>query len=49
MVLAIRPFIDPNNYWNATYECHSAIKQAFSEHGVQVAYSEGIELGEIGK
>lgn len=48
MVLAIRPFIDPNNYWNATYECHAAIKQAFNENGIKVAYSEGIELGEIG-
>lgn len=48
MVLAIRPFIDPNNYWGATYDCHSAIKKAFHENGIKVAYSEGIELGEIG-
>ena len=48
MVLAIRPFIDPNNYWGATYDCHSAIKKAFHENGIQVAYSEGIELGDIG-
>ena len=48
VVLAIRPFIDPNNYWGATYECHAAIKKAFNENGIQVAYSEGIELGEIG-
>lgn len=49
IVLAIRPFIDPNNFWGATYECHSAIKKAFHENGIQVAYSEGIELGSIGK
>ncbi len=48
VVLAIRPFIDPNNYWGATYECHAAIKKAFNENGIQVAYSEGIELGDIG-
>lgn len=48
IVLAIRPFIDPNNYWGATYDCHSAIKDAFSKNGIQVAYSEGVELGDIG-
>ncbi|MFK7772604.1 MAG: mechanosensitive ion channel family protein [Saprospiraceae bacterium] len=48
IVLAIRPFIDPNNYWGATYQCHAAIKKAFHENGIQVAYSEGIELGDIG-
>jgi len=48
VVLTIRPFIDPDNYWGATYECHAAIKKAFNENGVQVAYSEGIELGEVG-
>jgi small conductance mechanosensitive channel len=48
LVLTIRPFIDPNNYWGATYQCHAAIKKAFNENGVQVAYSEGIELGDIG-
>ena len=48
VVLTIRPFIDPNNYWGATYQCHAAIKKAFHENGVQVAYSEGVELGEIG-
>jgi small conductance mechanosensitive channel len=48
LVLIIRPFIDPNNFWGATYQCHAAIKKAFNENGVQVAYSEGIELGDIG-
>ena len=49
IVLAIRPFIDPNNYWGATYDCHAAIKKAFHENGIQVAYSEGVELGDIGE
>ena len=48
IVLAIRPFINPNDYWNSTFECYAAIKKAFSENGIQVSYSEGIELGKIG-
>ena len=49
VVLAIRPFIDPDNYWNATYDTLARIKKAFSENGIQVAYSEGVELGPIGQ
>jgi len=48
IVLAIRPFINPDDYWNATYETLAAIKKAFSDNGVQAAYSEGVELGPIG-
>ncbi len=48
IVVAVRPFIHPDNYWNATFEVYSAIKKAFSENGVQAAYSEGVELGKIG-
>lgn len=48
IVLAVRPFIHPDDYWNATFEVHSAMKAAFSAHGIQAAYSEGVELGKIG-
>ena len=48
IILAVRPFIDPDNYWDATFECYSAIKKAFSDHNIKMAYSEGIELGTIG-
>jgi len=49
VVLAIRPFIHPDDYWNATYDTLGRIKKAFSENGIQVAYSEGVELGPIGE
>jgi len=48
VILAVRPFIDPDNYWDATFEVHESIKNAFSQEGVKVAYSEGVELGPIG-
>jgi small conductance mechanosensitive channel len=48
IILAIRPFIHPDDYWNATFEVHEHVKRAFSQHGIQVAYSEGVELGSIG-
>ncbi|WP_010522485.1 mechanosensitive ion channel family protein [Aquimarina agarivorans] len=47
--LAIRPFVLPNDYWIATFDTHEAVKRIFSENKIKVAYSEGIELGLIGK
>lgn len=48
IILAVRPFINPDNYWDATYDCYAAIKKGFSENNIKMAYSEGIELGTIG-
>lgn len=49
IVLAVRPFIHPDDYWGAIFACNQAIKRAFHANGVKVAYSEGVELGEIGE
>lgn len=49
ILLAIRPYVDPEKYWEATFETHEAIKKVFHENGIKVAYSEGVELGAIGK
>lgn len=48
IILAVRPYINPNNYWDATYEILGLIKAAFSEADIKAAYSEGVELGPIG-
>lgn len=48
VVLAIRPYVKPDLYWEATFDTHKAIKQLFNKHNVKVAYSEGVELGNIG-
>jgi small conductance mechanosensitive channel len=49
LVLAVRPFIQPDNYWSGTFACNEAIKRAFHANGIQIAYPEGIELGTIGE
>ncbi len=48
IVLAIRPCVHPDDFWAVTYASYAAIKKAFSENNIQVAYSEGVELGQIG-
>ncbi len=46
--LVVRPYIHPDYYWDVTYDCFARIKTAFSNSGIQAAYSEGVELGKIG-
>lgn len=48
IILAVRPYIWPDDYWEATFEVYSLVKQAFKENDIKVAYSEGVELGPIG-
>lgn len=48
IVVGVRPFVDPDHYWDATFDVHQRIKQALSESGIKMAYSEGVELGPIG-
>jgi len=48
VLLAVRPFVMPDNYWEGIFETHRAIKAAFSENNIKVAYSEGVEIGPIG-
>ncbi|MEM8908894.1 MAG: mechanosensitive ion channel domain-containing protein [Bacteroidota bacterium] len=48
IILAVRPFIQPENYWDVTFEAHQRIKEAFNQNNIKVAYSEGVELGPIG-
>lgn len=48
IILAVRPYATPENFWQATYDTHQAIKNAFNQNNIKVAYSEGVELGNIG-
>ncbi len=48
VLIAVRPYVRPDNYWVGIFEVHRAVKAAFHEHNIQVAYSEGMELGRIG-
>jgi small conductance mechanosensitive channel len=48
ILVAVRPFVRPDDYWDGIFEVHKAVKTAFHDHNVNIAYSEGVELGEIG-
>ena len=46
--IAVRPYVHPDQYWKVTYDSYEAIKKAFSDNNIQVAYSEGVQMGNIG-
>ena len=49
ILLTVRPYVLPDNYWDGIFEAHRSIKKAFHDNNIQMAYSEGIELGQIGE
>lgn len=49
IVLAVWPYALTEDYWEVYFEANRQIKKALSANGIKMAYSEGIELGEIGQ
>ena len=49
VVVAVRPFVNPDQYWEGTFAVHARVKSALSAAGIRMAYSEGVELGPIGE
>ncbi len=49
IIVSVRPYIHPDNYWEVTFDLNRMIKEAFYKKGIKVAYSEGVELGIIGE
>ncbi len=47
--ISVRPYVNPNAHWQGRYDVLAAIKKAFHTHGIQMAYSEGVEYGAIGE
>lgn len=48
IIVAVRPFVDPDNYWDAIFQVNEAVKASLSRNNIRMAYSEGVELGAIG-
>ncbi|MCO6491972.1 MAG: mechanosensitive ion channel family protein [Phaeodactylibacter sp.] len=49
VLLAVRPYVAPDDFWEVTFEAYERIKAAFNRKGIKVAYSEGVEMGTIGE
>ena len=49
VVIAVRPYASPDNYWIAVRKTRATIKKVFHDNNIQIAYVEGYDLGEIGE
>lgn len=49
IIVGVRPFVKPDDYWEATYDINERLKKALSRNNIRMAYSEGVELGIIGE
>ena len=49
IVLAVRPYATTEDYWDVYFDVLRNVKKAMGENNIKVAYSEGVELGRIGK
>lgn len=47
--IGIFVFAKPEKYWDVYYEINNNVKRVFGESNFKMAYSEGVELGPIGK
>ena len=49
ILVAVRPYTQPDHYWDVHFEVYRRIKKAFYDANIKVAYSEGVEMGNIGR
>jgi len=47
--ISVRPYVDPDDYWEVYYEVMARIKAIYNENGIGIGYAEGYELGKVGK
>ena len=48
LVIGVRPYSLPDDYWEVRFDVYRRIKRAFHNNNINVAYSEGVEIGKIG-
>ncbi len=49
LLVIVRPYVKPNDFWEVMFEAHEKIKKALHDHNIAVPYSEGIQYGKFGK
>ncbi len=48
VTMAVRPYAMTEDYWDVYFAANEAVKNALGKNGIKMAYSEGVELGDIG-
>lgn len=48
LILAVRPYALTEDYWEVYFECYRRIRYTMGEHGITIAYPEGVKIDKIG-
>lgn len=48
IVLSIRPYVDPDDYWEVYYDVMAGLKRLYHENGIGVNYADGFDTGKVG-
>ncbi|KXK36482.1 MAG: mechanosensitive ion channel family protein [Saprospiraceae bacterium] len=48
LVVAVRPYVHPDHYWEVYYDTMARVKRLYHEHGLKIGFQEGLELHEVG-
>jgi small conductance mechanosensitive channel len=49
LIIAVRPYVLPDDYWEVYYDVMSRIKTVYHENKISIAFQEGMELGRVGE
>jgi small conductance mechanosensitive channel len=49
LIIAVRPYVLPSDYWEVYYDVMSKIKTLYHNHNIKIAYQEGLMLEGVGR
>lgn len=47
LMLAVRPYALTEDYWDVYFECYRRIRHIMGEHGIKIAYPEGVKIDKV--
>lgn len=49
LVIAVRPYVLPDDYWEVYYDVMARLKSLYHKHSIPMAYQEGLLLEKVGR
>lgn len=47
--IGVKPYVDPDQYWDIFYEINAALKNSFHQNNIRVSYPETVQQGVVGE
>jgi small conductance mechanosensitive channel len=49
LIIAVRPYVLPDDYWEVYYDVMDRIKSVYHLNGIGINFAEGHQIGMVGK